>query len=175
MAFQTKIFMFDVGMLTPRFTGWERGRGSYAARDNTELQEQLQKIRCGSQGRGSLYDSAVGITCHFCRQKKLCGEEGCPRCSTRDASKECIGKTECSKCGTACGTFCRACLLIRYGQVLEDVREQMAAGTWLCPHCFEDEHPEDGIICNSSICMKRRGLRPTGIAIYEAHDRGFRS
>ncbi len=30
-------------------------------------------------------------------------------------------------------------------------------------------------ICNSSICMKRRGLRPTGIAIYEAQERGFKS
>ncbi len=30
--------------------------------------------------------------CHFCRQKKLCGEENCPRCSARDASKECIGE-----------------------------------------------------------------------------------
>ncbi len=32
-----------------------------------------------------------------------------------------------------------------------------------------------GWICNSSICMKRRGLKPTGIAIYDAHQRGFKS
>lgn len=51
----------------------------------------------------------------------------------------------------------------------------MKAGTWLCPHCYEEENPDDGWICNSSICMKRRGLKPTGIAIYEAQQRGFKS
>lgn len=51
----------------------------------------------------------------------------------------------------------------------------MAGGCWLCPHCYEEEHPDDGWICNSSICMKRRGLKPTGIAIYDAHERGFKS
>lgn len=51
----------------------------------------------------------------------------------------------------------------------------MAAGTYLCPHCYESEHPEEGWICNSSICMKRRGFKPTGIAIYDAQQRGFKS
>jgi hypothetical protein len=51
----------------------------------------------------------------------------------------------------------------------------MDAGTWLCPHCYEDEHPEEGWMCNSSICMKRRGYKPTGIAIYDAQQRGFPS
>ena len=32
-----------------------------------------------------------------------------------------------------------------------------------------------GWICNSSICMTRRGMRPTGIAIYEAQEKGFAS
>jgi hypothetical protein len=32
-----------------------------------------------------------------------------------------------------------------------------------------------GWICNSSICMTRRGLKPTGIAIYEAQEKGFAS
>jgi len=235
-----------------------------------------------------------GITCHFCRQKKLCGEDGCPRCSRRSTTAECIGKSDCARCHSAMGRFCRACLLIRYGQTLEvggwmgystrkllhcrgiahmdlplvaaarppaisasscrhppcrsqlstalststtgqsaqtstevpcyvdmistvimpqqhgcnclnlgcqqpglctllfmcsnncsvvllslrllqDVREQMAAGTWLCPHCYEEEHPEEGWMCNSSICMKRRGFKPTGIAIYDAQQRGFPS
>jgi hypothetical protein len=77
------------------------------------VQEQIQQIRCGSQGRGSLYDSVVGICCHFCRQKKLCGEPDCPRCQRRDADEECIGKTDCSKCHSAFGRLCRACLLVR--------------------------------------------------------------
>lgn len=61
----------------------------------------------------------AGITCHFCRQKKLCGEEGCPRCSRRSTTADCIGKSDCSRCHSATGRFCRACLLIRYGQTLE--------------------------------------------------------
>lgn len=32
-----------------------------------------------------------------------------------------------------------------------------------------------GWICNSSICMTRRGMRPTGIAIFEAQQKGFLS
>ena len=32
-----------------------------------------------------------------------------------------------------------------------------------------------GWICNSSICMTRRGMKPTGIAIFEAQQRGFSS
>ncbi|GBF99730.1 hypothetical protein Rsub_12443 [Raphidocelis subcapitata] len=136
-------------------------------------QEQFQELRCTSAGRGSMYDSRVGITCHFCRQKKLCGEEGCPRCSRRSVTAECIGKTECSKCQGPTGRFCRACLQLRYGQTLESARAEMAKGEWLCPHCHEDEHPHDGWMCNSSICMKRRGFKPTGIAIYDAQQRGF--
>lgn len=41
----------------------------------------------------------------------------------------------------------------------QEARRQMADGTWLCPHCYEDEHPEEGWMCNSSICMKRRGFK----------------
>jgi hypothetical protein len=145
------------------------------SKSNAQILKKLLEQRCNSKGRGTLYDSKAGITCHFCRQKKLCGEPGCPRCSTRSVTKECIGKSECQKCGSANGRFCRACLLIRYGMVLEDVRKEMEAGTWLCPHCYEEENPHKGWICNSSICMTRRGLAPTGIAIYDAQERGFPS
>ena len=55
------------------------------------------------------------------------------------------GKSECTRCEAACGRFCRACLLVRYGLQLEAVREQMAAGHWLCPHCYEEEHPDEVI------------------------------
>ena len=34
---------------------------------------------------------------------------------------------------------------------------------------------EQGWICNSSICMTRRGMKPTGIAIFEAQQQGFPS
>ena len=154
----------------------DRGYQAEASAYNHEQQKEIQEtIRCQSSSRGSLYDSKVGITCHFCRQKKLCGEPDCPRCSARNDDKECIGKSDCSRCHSATGRFCRACLLIRYGGQLEEVREEMAKGTWLCPHCYEDEHPKDHWICNSSICMTRRGLKPTGIAIYDAIEQGFKS
>mmetsp|Transcript_16304 Transcript_16304/g.35256 ORF Transcript_16304/g.35256 Transcript_16304/m.35256 type:complete len:434 (-) Transcript_16304:782-2083(-) len=155
--------------------GYSRGELIVPEAPTQEELQIIQQRRCASQGRGSVYDSAVGITCHFCRQKKLCGEPDCTRCQNRDASADCIGKTDCSRCHSAFGRFCRACLLIRYGLELEEVRAQLEAGTWLCPHCYEEEHPDHGWICNSSICMKRRGLKPTGIAIYEAQERGFKS
>lgn len=66
-------------------------------------------------------------------------------------------------------------LLLLLWAALQDARKEMEAGTWLCPHCYEDEHPDEGWMCNSSICMKRRGYKPTGIAIYDAQQRGFPS
>lgn len=58
---------------------------------------------------------------------------------------------------------------------MKEVKKQEAAGTWVCPHCYEADHPEEGWICNSSICMTRRGLKPTGIAIHKARELGFES
>ncbi|DBA79159.1 TPA: hypothetical protein ACH3X1_008989 [Trebouxia sp. C0004] len=144
-------------------------------RDEAAAWLHSEERRCGQKGRGSIYDNLAGITCHFCRQKKLCGEEDCSRCSERDVDQVCIGKSECSRCESACGRFCRACLLVRYGLQLEAVREQMTTATWLCPHCYEKDHPEEDWICNSSICMTKRGLKPTGIAIFEAQQQGFAS
>lgn len=53
------------------------------------------------------------------------------------------GKSECSRCQSATGRFCRACLLVRYGVELEAVRAEMDAGAWLCPHCYEEDHPDE--------------------------------
>ncbi|GBF91148.1 hypothetical protein Rsub_04817 [Raphidocelis subcapitata] len=164
------------------YSDYEGGLDDLLAGDDSDVSSwapkkvaQFEELRCTSAGRGSMYDSHIGITCHFCRQKKLCGEEGCPRCSRRSAAEDCVGKTDCSKCHGPTGRFCRACLLLRYGQTLEDARAAMAKGEWLCPHCHEKEHPQDGWMCNSSICMKRRGFKPTGIAIYDAQQRGYKS
>ena len=42
--------------------------------------------------------------------------------------------------------------------------------------CSKGSQPVlQGWICNSSICMTRRGLKPTGIAIFEAQAKGFPS
>uniref|UniRef100_A0A453H7E6 Zinc-finger domain-containing protein n=1 Tax=Aegilops tauschii subsp. strangulata TaxID=200361 RepID=A0A453H7E6_AEGTS len=76
----------------------------------------LQETRCDSKARGSVYDPVLGICCHFCRQKKLCGEEGCKRCGEGDFGQQCIGKTECSSCHSSNGILCRACLKVRYGE-----------------------------------------------------------
>ncbi|KAF3325401.1 Cell division cycle-associated 7-like protein [Carex littledalei] len=120
--------------------------------------------RCESKGRGSVYDPILGICCHFCRQKKLCGEEDCKRCGDGDTNQPCIGKTECSVCHSTNGILCRACLKVRYGEEMEDVRKNKE---WMCPHCVEEMGVNPFWICNSSFCMKKRKLVPTGIAIYE--------
>ncbi|KAL6637711.1 hypothetical protein ACP70R_025283 [Stipagrostis hirtigluma subsp. patula] len=72
--------------------------------------QALQERRCDSKGRGAVYDPVLGICCHFCRQKKLCGEEDCKRCGEGDLKQPCLGKTECSSCHSSNGILCRACL-----------------------------------------------------------------
>ncbi|KAI6694225.1 hypothetical protein NL676_021935 [Syzygium grande] len=120
--------------------------------------------RCNSKGRGgSIYDPVFGISCHFCRQKKLCGEEDCKRCGNLDMDEPCIGKTDCSVCHSAIGVLCRACLKVRYGEEMEEVRENK---DWMCPHCVEATGSNPYWICNSSICLKKRNRAPTGIAVY---------
>ncbi|CAA2973011.1 cell division cycle-associated protein 7-like isoform X1 [Olea europaea var. sylvestris] len=128
--------------------------------------------RCTSKGRGSLYDPIYGICCHFCRQKKLCGEEDCERCGNQDMDQPCIGKTDCSICHSSNGVLCRACLKVRYGEEMEEVK---AKKQWICPHCMEDKGINPYWICNSSICLKKRKMAPTGIAIYRAKELGYKS
>jgi len=88
-----------------------------------------------------------------------------------------VGKSEClvahGGCGRATGRFCRQCLLVRYGEDLETV---VANVHWRCPHCAEaDGSRGAGWMCNSSICMQREGLAPTGVAIHAAQEAGFPS
>eukprot|EP00898_Chlorokybus_atmophyticus_P000858 jgi/Chlat1/1773/Chrsp134S00112 len=112
----------------------------------SDVTGEMLALRCKNRdGRGGLYDQVVGICCHFCRQKKLCAEEACPRCSQLDSSKECIGKSACSRCRSANGIFCRACLRVRYGQELEAVR---ADPSWMCAHCIEELGTIPHWVCN---------------------------
>ncbi|CAJ1952112.1 unnamed protein product [Sphenostylis stenocarpa] len=120
--------------------------------------------RCDSKGRGSVYDPVVGICCHFCRQKKLCGEEDCKRCGNLDVNEPCMGKTNCSACNSSTGVFCRACLKVRYGEEMDEVKKDTG---WLCAHCLEKSGTRPYWICNSSICMRKRKIAPTGIAVYK--------
>ncbi|CAJ2631295.1 unnamed protein product [Trifolium pratense] len=124
--------------------------------------------RCDSKGRGSVYNPLLGICCHFCRQKKLCGEEDCKRCGNCDVDEPCLGKTDCSVCHSSNGVFCRACLKVRYGEEIEEVRENKE---WMCPHCIEDKGINPYWICNSSICLRKRKMSPTGIAIHKGATR----
>lgn len=132
----------------------------------------LQERRCDSKGRGGVYDPVLGICCHFCRQKKLCGEEDCKHCGEGDFDQPCLGKTECSSCHSSNGILCRACLKVRYGEEMEEARKNK---NWMCPHCIEEKGIKKFWICNSSICLKKRKIAPTGIAIYEAREQGYAS
>ncbi|KAG0451232.1 hypothetical protein HPP92_026532 [Vanilla planifolia] len=126
----------------------------------------------GGGARGSFYDQVLGICCHFCRQKKLCAEEDSKRCNTGDVNEPCTGKTECTACHSSNGILCRACLKIRYGEDLEVVRKMK---DWMCPHCIEEKGIRPYWICNSSLCLRRKKMSPTGIAIYHAREEGFES
>ncbi|XP_062118110.1 uncharacterized protein LOC133831731 isoform X1 [Humulus lupulus] len=137
-----------------------------------QLSPEASALRCSSRGRGGVYNSVLGICCHFCRQKKLCGEEDCKRCGNLDVNEPCIGKTDCSVCHSSNGVLCRACLKVRYGEEMEEVRENKE---WMCPHCIEEKGINQYWICNSSFCLKKRNMAPTGIAIYRAKELGYKS
>lgn len=128
--------------------------------------------RCNSKDRGTIYDPILGICCHFCRQKKLCGEEDCKRCGDSHMDQPCLGKTDCSICHSSNGVLCRGCLKVRYGEELEEVR---ANKEWICPHCTEEKGINPYWICNSSLCLKKRKMAPTGIAIFRAREMGYKS
>ncbi|XP_011003746.1 PREDICTED: cell division cycle-associated protein 7-like isoform X2 [Populus euphratica] len=110
-----------------------------------QLSPEASARRCSSKGRGTIYNSVFGICCHFCRQKTLCSEEDCKRCSNLDPDEPCIGKTDCSFCHSPTGVFCRGCLKVRYGEDIEEVRENKK---WMCPHCVEERGSNPYWICN---------------------------
>ncbi|CAL9184033.1 unnamed protein product [Musa hybrid cultivar] len=151
-----------------------------------QVRKRLFSDGRASKSRGSVYDPVLGICCHFCRQKKLCGEEDCRRCGDGNINQPCIGKTECSVCHSSNGVLCRACLKVRYGEEMEEVR---AKKDWMCPHCIEEKGINPYWILlhslnpyklkmtklDSSLCLKKRKMAPTGIAIYQAREQGYRS
>ncbi|GMI78503.1 hypothetical protein like AT2G23530 [Hibiscus trionum] len=150
-----------------------QGKVKRPANASCQLSPQDSARRCrGKEGRCSVYNPVFGISCHFCRQKTLCAEEDCKRCGNLDANQPCIGKTDCSVCHSSNGVLCRACLKVRYGEELEEVRENKE---WMCPHCIEEKGINPYWICNSSLCLKNRKMAPTGIAIYRARELGYKS
>ncbi|XP_059454647.1 uncharacterized protein LOC132184880 isoform X2 [Corylus avellana] len=137
-----------------------------------QLSPEDSARRCKSKGRGNVYNPVFGICCHFCRQKTLCVEEDCKRCGNFDMDQPCIGKTDCSVCHSSYGVLCRACLKVRYGEEMEEVRKDKE---WMCPHCAEETGFNPYWICNSSMCLRKRKMPPTGLAIYRAREMGYKS
>ncbi|KAJ4832668.1 hypothetical protein Tsubulata_047354 [Turnera subulata] len=90
-----------------------------------------------------IYDPLNGKTCHQCRQKTLNLKATCKQ-------KECASH------------YCHKCLWNRYGVKAE---ETACLNDWICPRCRG--------VCNCSMCMKKRGHRPTGIFIHAAKANGF--
>jgi hypothetical protein len=78
--------------------------------------DEIKKPRNRNPGRrvqgGRLYDSVLGQTCHWCRQKTVELHVKCRDCTIR---------------------FCGPCLLNRNG---ERIREELCEGVhWVCPKC----------------------------------------
>ncbi|XP_050902983.1 uncharacterized protein LOC127115490 [Lathyrus oleraceus] len=94
-------------------------------------------------------DSVKGKTCHQCRQK------------TKDVAATCRNPRNGKPCVIR---FCHKCLLNRYGEIVKEVNLMT---NWICPRCRD--------ICNCSLCMKKRGQRPTGALAHKAKASGFKS
>ena len=93
-----------------------------------------------------VYKGANLSTCHQCRQK------------TTDMKTICRSGV----CRGMLGQFCGVCLRNRYG---ENAVEALKNDSWCCPVCRD--------VCNCSFCLPRRGLRCTGVMLYEAQAHGF--
>lgn len=106
---------------------------------------------------GRVYDSQLGVTCHWCRQKTL------------EEHVECTAE-ECGGGARLPTSFCRMCLRNRHG---EDVTQAIASGCWVCPGCRGSCGVGCTICCNCGPCRKKAGLGPTHQLIKEARIAGF--
>lgn len=117
-----------------------------------------------------------GVTCHHCQQERTCeANVDCARCAYDDPHAQCAGSSSCNRCRSSTGQFCSSCLRVQYGISLSELKGRPQDYSWLCPHCYEEEHSQESWICNSSGCMIRRGLQPTELSIFEAQAQGFPS
>ena len=105
---------------------------------------------------GRVYDSELGVTCHWCRQK------------TVETHVTCTG-AGCSGARLPL-SFCGMCLSNRHG---EDIDDAVASGCWECPRCRGS--CGDGCVtcCNCGPCRKKAGLTPTHQMIQLARAHGF--
>ncbi|EOY04235.1 Zinc-finger domain of monoamine-oxidase A repressor R1 protein, putative isoform 3 [Theobroma cacao] len=96
-----------------------------------------------------IFDSESGQTCHQCRQKI---KGFLAPCKKLKKNKQCPIK------------YCCKCLLNRYGENAEEVALLV---DWNCPKCRDN--------CNCSLCMKKKGHKPTGILVHTAKATGYSS
>ncbi|KAI8534377.1 hypothetical protein RHMOL_Rhmol10G0085100 [Rhododendron molle] len=106
----------------------------------SNLAEQNGKIRSSSDGNS---------TCHQCRHKAM------------GLVASCKNKKKSKPCTTS---YCKNCLLNRYGEKVEEVT---VLEDWFCPKCRG--------ICNCSCCRKKQGHQPTGRLVHTAKATGFSS
>ena len=103
-----------------------------------------------------VYDSELGTTCHWCRQKTVETHVVCtaPNCGR----------------GRLPVAFCGMCLRNRHG---EDVDAALASGCWTCPKCRGSCGEGCVTCCNCGPCRKAAGLSPTHQIIGQARQAGF--
>lgn len=105
---------------------------------------------------GRVYDSELGVTCHWCRQK------------TVETHVTCVGDA-CSGARLPL-SFCGMCLRNRHG---EDIDAAVASGCWTCPRCRGSCGEGCVTCCNCGPCRKKAGLSPTHQVIQLARASGF--
>ncbi|KAG7036784.1 Cell division cycle-associated 7-like protein, partial [Cucurbita argyrosperma subsp. argyrosperma] len=125
------------------------GSKKRVAADNNEHRAKRTKSPGVRVIGGRIYDSENGKTCHQCRQKTM---DLAASCMNMKGDKLCTIK------------FCHKCLINRYGEKAEEV---MLKGDWKCPRCRG--------LCNCSVCMKKKGLKPTGLLVHTAKATGYSS
>ncbi|KAJ7566302.1 hypothetical protein O6H91_02G096300 [Diphasiastrum complanatum] len=99
---------------------------------------------------GRVYDSVLGETCHWCRQKTVEDHVACCNCSIK---------------------FCGLCLRNRHGENIDDERRKSVQ--WVCPKCRGGCGPGCSNCCNCGPCRKAQGLPPTGQMVREARAAGY--
>ena len=104
-----------------------------------------------------VYDSELGVTCHWCRQKTVEAHVACTHPNCGGGRKAPVN-------------FCGMCLRNRHG---EDVHEAAAGGAWTCPKCRGSCGPGCDACCNCGPCRKAKGLSPTHQIIGLARAAGF--
>ena len=116
-----------------------------------------------------VYDSELGVTCHWCRQKTTdprvrCVLKSCAESASRGKDGRAVVKDRLPV------AFCEGCLRNRHG---EDVHRAAASNAWVCPKCRGSCGPGCCGCCNCGPCRAGAGAAPTGQRVREAGRAGF--